>query len=166
MARERRRRRAPSRSAPKWLVDQVARKLWTALHDDMTSARFLASTDHAALGRYCQYMADWIALTKLIQEEGWTYTTSSEHVEDMRRPNPAVRFRRETESALKALEDSLGLNPRYRMAITQALLSLTVGSRQPDLLAGSGEPAPGEPPDLVDSKAEWEGILSVGGKAH
>jgi P27 family predicted phage terminase small subunit len=155
----------PARSsAPKWLVDGVARRLWKSLHDDLTAARFLATTDQAALGRYCQYMADWIALTEQIRREGWTYTTSSDHVEEMKRPNPAVRFRREAETALSSLEDRLGLNPRYRHAITAALLATSVAPRTLDLLSDE-EAAPGRmaAPDVA---AEWESILTPTERAH
>lgn len=148
---------------PTWLVQKAARALWTKLHSDLTAARFLEGTDHAALGRYCQYMAEWVDLTDKIITEGWTYVTSSEHVEEMRRPNPAVRFRKDVESSLKALEDSLGLNPRYRMAITQALLSTKVQTRDPDLLDRAEESGA---PDVTDPKSEWENLLAHGAKAN
>ena len=63
-----------ARTAPSWLEDANARKIWERLHQDLVAIRFLEATDHNALGRYCQYMAEWISHTRVIRKEGATYT--------------------------------------------------------------------------------------------
>jgi P27 family predicted phage terminase small subunit len=152
-----------ARTAPAWLEDAAARRIWERLHQDLVSIRFLESTDHNALGRYCQYMAEWISHTRVIRKEGATYTTSSKHVEDMVRLRPEVRLRERCETAMKALEDSLGLNPRYRFAITQALLGQKPIAPQDQLPLGTGEDAPASDDPVAAHASAWEGVLHKAG---
>lgn len=151
--------------APKWLVNRVARALWAAMHKDLASIRFLQSTDHNALGRYVQYMAEWISLTDTLEKKGHSYTTSSEHVEELLRPRPEFRMRKDVEASLAALEDRLGLNPRYRFAITQALLATTAPPPpgQGNLPLGDDEDTP---ETAVDAKTEWERLLGASNRPH
>jgi P27 family predicted phage terminase small subunit len=147
-------RKSPSIS-PDLLQSREARDLWAKLHADLDSARFLARTDHAALARYCTYLADWIKFTKVLEKEGMTYVTSSEHVKDMVRARPEVRFRRECEANLQSLENVLGLNPRFRFALTTALLSQQAGLAPPP--AELPLDAPAQPGDAA---SEWERLLA------
>lgn len=157
MARGARKSRGASDAAPDWLKHRVARALWAKLHADLGAARFLARTDFAALGRYCQYLSEWIAFTRVLEKEGMTYVTSSPHVENMVRPRPEVRFRKECEANLQSLENVLGLNPRFRFALTTALLSQQAGLAPPPVdELPLNSPAPASAP-----AAEWERLLGA-----
>ncbi|MBU6525935.1 phage terminase small subunit P27 family [Methylocystis sp. MJC1] len=147
------------------MVNRVARALWVKLHEELASIRFLQSTDYNALGRYVQYMAEWISLTDTLEKEGHSYKTSSEHVEELVRPRPEFRMRKDIEACLASLEDRLGLNPRYRFAITQALLATKAPPPpgQADLpLAGDDDAAE----TAIDAKSEWERLLGASNRPH
>lgn len=150
--------------APKWLVNRVARALWAKLHEDLTSIRFLQSTDQNALARYVQYMSEWIALTDVLEKEGYSYKTSSEHVEELVRPRPEFRMRKDVEACLTSLEDRLGLNPRYRFAITQMQLAqkAPLPPGQTDLPLGGDDAAE----TALDAKTEWERLLGAPSRPH
>jgi P27 family predicted phage terminase small subunit len=162
MAQSKRKPKNARNGAPKWLVNRVARTLWTQLHENLVSIRFLQSTDHNELARYCQYMAEWISLTDTLEKEGYSYKTSSEHVEELVRPRPEFRMRKDVEACLKSLEDTLGLNPRYRFAITQMQLA-----QKAPAPAQPGLPLDDEAGDsAIDAKDEWERLLGAPGRTH
>lgn len=158
-------KRKPARSrvtAPKWLDGRSPRDIWARLEKELIEIRFFQITDHNALGRYCKYMAEWIALTDILDRDGHTYKTSSPHVEEMVRIRPEFRMRKDVEASLQALENVLGLNPRYRFAITSQLLSQKAPPAPQGDLPLAGELPEGTP----KAKEEWEAILGGQGRGH
>lgn len=135
-------------------ISALAVSIWRSLHGDLTKLKLLKSTDENAFGRYCRYMAEWIEHTRTIDRDGAWYVTSSEHVGELRRPHPAVRFRKDVEQALKDLGESMGLTPSARQRIFQQLAAGPgpgAGNRQPD--------APGRDQPLLPPSAGPVGFL-------
>lgn len=117
-------------------ISALAVQIWRRLHGDLVKLKLLKATDENAFGRYCRYMAEWIEHTRAIDRDGAWYVTSSEHVGELRRPHPAVKFRKEVEQALKDLGESMGLTPAARQRIFQQLAQ-----------APAPGAAPGQKPD-------------------
>lgn len=121
-------------------ISRMSLEIWSRLHGDLEHMKLLKSTDEDAFARFCRYMAEWIDFTRQIDLEGPTYTTESNFAGKLRRPNPAVRFRKEVEQSLKDLGDSMGLTPSARQRILQHM-----AQTQPPLPPGGGHPRNGEP---------------------
>lgn len=102
-------------------VSALTEDIWKRLHGDLVRLKLLKSTDQNTFARYCRYMAEWIEWTRVLDRDGAYYTTSSEHVSEIRRPHPAWRFRKDVEQALKELGESMGLTPASRQRIFQQL---------------------------------------------
>lgn len=145
------RRRASA--APVWLKTAPARKLFDKLRGELGSLRFVQDTDEAGLARYCQYLSEWIRLTRKLETEGETFTTSSEHVKDWVRLRPEVRLRDRAETHLQSLEDRLGLNPKFRFELTSRLLSQKAPTKPGEL--------PLDDPDRASHHDEWDAILGT-----
>jgi len=133
-------------------ISALAVQIWRRLHGELVKLKLLKSTDENAFGRYCRYMAEWIEHTRTIDRDGHWYTTSSEHVGELRRPHPAVRFRKDVEQALKDLGESMGLTPAARQRIFQQLATAPG--------AGATPKAPAEDRPLLPPSAGPVGFLS------
>ncbi|RIK91757.1 MAG: phage terminase small subunit P27 family [Proteobacteria bacterium] len=134
----------------------LAQKIWNELLPDLQRMQLVQATDKNALARYCRYAAEWVYYTRTIDREGAYYTTSSEHVAEIRRPHPAMRFRKDCEQALKELGETMGLNPAARQRLFQQLAAM---GKQP-ALPGVGDDAAAPSPAPSSDAAAPVGFLS------
>lgn len=142
-------------------ISAWAVQIWRELYPNLVQLKLLKSTDANAFGRYCRYMAEWIKYTRQIDREGATYTSSSEHVTELKRPHPAVRFRKDVEQHLKDLGESMGLTPASRQRIMMAL----AGAQGRLPFGGESKPPPDQPdekkkPDFADDSGGPIGLLN------
>jgi len=105
----------PDTTPPLWLDDR-AEPAWRAAIELLTAVRIVAKSDLTALARYCQYLCEFIELTKAIREEGHSIPTK-----DSYKTNPAVVARGTIETALRSLEKALGLDPSSYLDLTRDL---------------------------------------------
>lgn len=105
----------PDTTPPLWLDDRAI-PAWNAAIELLTSVRIVAKSDLTALARYCQYLCEFIELTKDIREEGHSIPTK-----DSYKTNPAVVARGTIETALRSLEKALGLDPASYLDLTRDL---------------------------------------------
>lgn len=95
---------------------------WRAITPLLVEARALRESDLFSLARYCQYCAEWVALTRDIDANGWTVTNETKNG-FTQAPNPCVMARQRVESAMAALEQALGLNPSARLKVQKSLMA-------------------------------------------
>lgn len=115
--------------APEFLTaDGLA--VWQKLQPLMSSLRFVRATDELTLGRYCDQFALWLKVRAQVEAQGATVTTSSAHVQDMLRVNPAFRVMMAIEDKLTAFEDRFGLSPASRQSL---LTRMAAGGANPTL---------------------------------
>lgn len=159
--------------APSWLItkarvqsaaakrtNELAAQMWEKLQPELSRMNFLKSTDDPILGRFCRYMAEWVAYNEIIDREGAYYTTESPHVKDLRRPHPAFNARKVVEQALGALGGDLGLSPAARQRI---MLQLAAGLGGP----GDRPTQPGELPMVPPAPPMSPiGMLGMGSRPH
>lgn len=105
----------PDTTPPLWLDDRAI-PAWNAAVELLTTVRIVAKSDLTALSRYCQYLCEFIELTKAIREEGHSIPTKDSH-----KTNPAVVARGTIETALRSLEKALGLDPASYLDLTRDL---------------------------------------------
>lgn len=60
-------------SAPTWLKNKEARKVWESVAPLLAGARVLTQADLMALARYCELFAQWIDCKDFINKNGMTY---------------------------------------------------------------------------------------------
>lgn len=139
-----------AKGAPNWLTDKAALAIWAELHGELTRIKLLRATDANAFARYCRNVAHWIAVTKVLAEEGDTYVTETKHG-TMRRINPSFIIQERIERRLVDAEDRLGLNPAARQRILQQMASSAQQLQLPieGSEAGKGNDAPRRPPSPV-----------------
>lgn len=126
---------------PDWL-DGPGLEMWRALLPEFLLARYIKQSDVPALARYCTNFARWIALRAQVAEQGEVIITSSAHVKDMPRVNPAAKLMHVIEAELVATESNFGRNPAARM---QLAARLAIGGASPTpQLPGPGFQTPGE----------------------
>jgi P27 family predicted phage terminase small subunit len=142
---------------PSWLTDEVAGDVWDQLQSGDTALRFIRESDVNAFGRYCVYLADWVAANEELVKDGAVYETSSAHVEKMKRINPWFIVRDRLEDNLQKLEPKFGLTPIDRQRL-YAQLAAAAQLPPGDLFGGgSGEndaPIAGEAPPDPETPAE------------
>ena len=114
----------------------------------MSSLRFVRATDELTLGRYCDQFALWLKLRAQVEDQGATVTTSSAHVQDMLRVNPAFRAMMSIEDKLTAFEDRFGLSPAARQSL---LTRMAAGGANPTLPA---VPQAGSQPGIIEHDPE------------
>lgn len=117
-------REAPAASGPvhppPFLRTPAELDIWAAIGRHLVGLSFLKPSDHAALGRWCKYMAQWVAVSAKIDADDLTYETASKHG-TMRRVRPEFLVQGSLEKRIIALEDRLGLTPIARQQIIRAL---------------------------------------------
>lgn len=106
-------------TCPAW-VQAEAQTIWELLLEVLTPTGMLTRVDHLALGRYCVYMAEWIAATAVIRQEGPTVDTvvKGRPVSALR---PEVKLSLLLADRLLHLEQQFGLTPMARASIGIAL---------------------------------------------
>lgn len=110
---------------PDW-VNEEGRKVWEFLAPRLLGIRILQRIDTLTFGRYCQNFGKWVALSKVLDEEGMTYKPKSEHG-DYIRPHPAVIMCERLDRLLQSAEASFALNPadRQRLFAAKAAASIS-----------------------------------------
>lgn len=119
-------------------ISALALDIWQRSYPLAEQLRLIKPTDIDAFARWCRYLAEWIEHTCDLDKRGATYETTSPHVWKMLRLNPSAHLRRQTEQALKDLEDRLGFTPAARMRLYQQLAA------QQGSLPLDGKPGPAD----------------------
>lgn len=146
-------------------ITDLAETIWRALYADLVRMRLLKTTDENAFGRYCRYMAEWVFYTRTLDKEGMWYATNSDFAGELKRPHPAMRFRKDAEQALKDLGESMGLTPAARQRILAQLsasnqLTPPGNTRPPDAAAPASGEGAGQQGELGLGEASPVGFLS------
>lgn len=134
---------ALAHGAPEFLTDEGL-AIWQHLQPLMASLRFVRETDRLTLGRYCDQFALWLKMRRQVEEQGATVTTSSAHVQDMLRVNPAFRAMMSLEDKLTAFEDRFGLSPAARQSLLTRMASAGANPQLP-AVPHAGASMPGAP---------------------
>lgn len=139
--------------APAWLKADGL-KIWQRLAPALRSAKLLTPIDVETFGRYCRNFARWLKLQKVVDEEGETYESESQHGR-LRRAHPAFMIADRLERQLLAAEDRFGLNPAERQRLFVARAATGTGGDLFDQAAPrrNGDPAaePAEPAQPIAS---------------
>lgn len=142
-------------AAPTWLKGE-GRKIWDKEAPGFINARLLGRTDVVSFGRWCQTMADWLALAEVLKKKGQFYDVKSNHGTYIRAHPAAARMDR-LETRLVALEDRFGGNPSARQRIIAGRANAPLG----DLFTPGQQPAtpapqpdPTELPDTAPAPAD------------
>lgn len=97
---------------PDWLCP-VGSTIWAQMVPLLLGMRVLTKADGPALGRYCEYFADWLACRLHVLDNGLTYET-----EKGPRETPEATRMLRLEQAMSRLEQCFGLTPSARSRIT------------------------------------------------
>ncbi len=122
---------ALSPTCPPW-VEGEAKKIWTLLLRALKPTGMLTRADQFALGRYCVYMAQWLAVTAFLRDHGETYL-SEKHGWSIPLLYPQARLSLQLADRLLHLEHQFGLTPLARAAIGIALAKGSVRDNGLDL---------------------------------
>ena len=127
---------------PLWLKGKGL-KIWDRLAPRLAAMKLLSPIDAEAFGRYCRSFARWEKMQRVLDEEGETYESESQHGK-LKRAHPAFLISDRLERQLLATEDRFGLNPaeRQRLYAARAAQPAFPG----DLFGGSpaGQPPAGD----------------------
>ena len=143
-------------------ITTLAMSIWHDLHGQLVRLNILKSTDETTFAMLCRKFAEWVWATRKLDQEGYYYTTSSEHVGELKRPHPALRFRKEAEQTIRHLGEAFGLTPSARQRIFHQLAARA--AEQPKLPVGGGAPSEAQAPQPMAPTSPI-GILG-GGKPH
>jgi P27 family predicted phage terminase small subunit len=117
-------------TAPDFVRNAEARRIWSHLMPQLRGLRFVKSTDEIAVGRYCLHLARFIALDAKIEAENGnvTYTTNTLHG-SMERLHPNFAAMMRIEEALVKIEDRIGMSPAARQSLLTRIIP--AGSEPP-----------------------------------
>src|SRR5688572_1554207 len=104
--------------APAWLKKEGL-KIWERLAPRLVSMKLLSPIDAEAFGRYCRSFARWEKMQRILDEEGETYESESQHGK-LKRAHPAFLISDRLERQLLSTEDRFGLNPAERQRLYAA----------------------------------------------
>lgn len=105
-------------AAPSWLKDEGL-KVWRRLSPTLTAAKLLTPADRETFGRYCRNFARWLKMQLALDENGETYSVTTESG-TVHRARPEFVIADRIERQLLAAEDRFGLNPAERQRIFAA----------------------------------------------
>lgn len=106
---------------PAFLADTKLRPalaIWCELVPELRRLNLLAPLDRHTFAMYCVHLADWIAATKDISNNGHSYTAQNvTGTGELNRLNPAVRARELAERHILDIGSRFGLDPasRYKL---------------------------------------------------
>lgn len=100
---------------PDWLKGE-ALKVWNRLAPNVARLKLLTPVDAEAFGRYCRNLARWLRMQDLLDQEGETYESESQHGK-LKRAHPAFLIGDRLARLLEAQEAVFGLNPAERQRI-------------------------------------------------
>lgn len=135
---------------PKWLKrSRKATEIWNDVLPQLLQLNLATQLDALALGRYCRYVAEWIAADLTVQKEGTWYDTKGTNGEPTKKRHPAWQACQDIEKMLRETEAAFGMRPdaRYKIMRDQAashgLLPL-FGDDDGERAPAAREPAPEE----------------------
>lgn len=100
---------------PAWLKGD-ALKTWDRLAPNVARLKLLTPVDAESFGRYCRNLARWLKMQDLLDADGETYESESNHGK-LKRVNPAFLIGDRLARLLEAQEAVFGLNPAERQRI-------------------------------------------------
>jgi P27 family predicted phage terminase small subunit len=101
--------RASAPSCPTWLSTE-AKAEWRRIVPELEQLGLLTIIDRMALAALCQAWSEFHEATKILQEEGRTFTTDKGYVVQ----HPAVAMQRSAWSGVKTFCSLFGLDPSSR----------------------------------------------------
>lgn len=147
---------------PKWLKkSRKATEIWNDVLPQLLQLNLATQLDALALGRYCRYVAEWIAADLTVQKEGTWYDAVGTNGEPTKKRHPAWQACQDIEKMLRETEAAFGMRPdaRYKIMRDQAashgLMPLFDRGEQREEKA---DPSPSAPKPTPDEDAL--GILS------
>lgn len=102
-------------------VNGLADTIWSTVEPELVAMGLIRKVDRTMLGLCCRYLAEWVYCTIELDRDGFWYETSSAHVENIKRPHPSVKIRREAWLSLNQLAPDMGLTPGGRMRLIAAM---------------------------------------------
>jgi len=118
------------------------RKYWSEVAGYLIDARIVRVSDRNALARYCETLADYVAVTRELDGQGHVYWTESNHGK-MQRISPWFAVQERLVKRLQDLEDRFGLSPASRQ---QIVARMAAGSQAAMNFAQPTDPAPTDAP--------------------
>ncbi|WP_261764133.1 phage terminase small subunit P27 family [Kozakia baliensis] len=120
-------------TAPKHMRAK-GRKFWEEVAGYLIDSRIVRASDRNALARYCETLADYVAMTKELDMQGHVYKSKSNHGE-LLRISPYFMVQERLVKRLQDLEDRFGLTPASRQQIMARMAAgsqaaLTFGNAQ------------------------------------
>lgn len=108
---------------PRWLKrSRKATEIWNDVLPQLLQLNMATQLDSLSLGRYCRYVAEWIAADLTVQKEGTWYTATGTNGEQLKKRHPAWQACQDIEKMLRETEAAFGMRPdtRYRILRDQA----------------------------------------------
>ncbi len=134
---------------PRWLKrSRKATEIWNDVLPQLLQLNLATQLDAMALGRYCRYVAEWIAADLTVQKEGTWFEATGTNGEPTKKRHPAWQACQDIEKMLRDTEASFGMRPdaRYKImrdqAASRGLLPLF---DDPDDSAAVGDGSASEP---------------------
>jgi len=103
---------------PEWLKGEGL-KVWTRLAPNVARLKLLTPVDAESFARYCRNLARWLRMQDVLDREGETYESESQHGK-LKRAHPAFLIGDRLARLLEAQEAVFGLNPAERQRIFAA----------------------------------------------
>ncbi|MCQ6343703.1 phage terminase small subunit P27 family [Bacillus cereus] len=101
---------------PTWL-DSVAKKEFKRIAGELLELDVITNIDVNALALYCDAYADYMACTKIIQEEGLLVEYTNKAAETNKVPHPLLTKKKQLHEQMKAIGVDFGFTPSARAKI-------------------------------------------------
>ena len=109
---------------PRWLKrSRKATEIWNDVLPQLLQLNLATQLDALALGRYCRYVAEWIAADLTVQKEGTWFETVGTNGEPTKKRHPAWQACQDIEKMLRETESAFAMRPdaRYKIMRDQAV---------------------------------------------
>lgn len=100
---------------PEWLKGEGL-KVWGRLAPNVARLKLLTPVDAESFARYCRNLARWLKMQEVLDREGETYESESQHGK-LKRAHPAFLIGDRLARLLESQEAVFGLNPAERQRI-------------------------------------------------
>ncbi|MEH7150977.1 phage terminase small subunit P27 family [Bacillus thuringiensis] len=101
---------------PTWL-DAVAKKEFRRIAGELLALEVMTNIDVNALALYCDAYADYMACTKMVQEEGLLVEYTNKAAETNKVPHPLLTKKKQLHEQMKAIGVDFGFTPSARARI-------------------------------------------------
>lgn len=145
----------PKVAAPAWLKGDGL-KVWKRLAPQLIGMKLLARIDAETFARYCKNFARWHKMQRVLDREGETYESESQHGK-LKRAHPAYLVADRLERQLVSAEANFGLNPAERQRLFAARAAALAGGQGE--LPGMGQPKPAGAPSAPGKSDSAVGYL-------